>query len=199
MDATRATFPLRIPKQPGGEPPPTCGADYAGQLRTFVGIPGYADGIYACVPGAVTWEPIASVEAIQDAIGSILVDSASIDFTYTDATPAITAAAIFGTTATTVAAGNHTHSLTPTLTARTGSVSITAGASDTVTVTCNAGEVATGGGCMVATSGLVIITESRPSPSSGAGPTGWKGAAQNNAGAARTLDCSVVCLKSPIP
>ena len=33
-------------------------------------------------------------EAAQDAVGTILVDSATVDFTYTDATPAITAAVI---------------------------------------------------------------------------------------------------------
>lgn len=50
-----------------------------------------------------------TTEAAQDAVGGILVDSTSIDFTYSDATPSITAAAIFGTTAGTVAEGNHTH------------------------------------------------------------------------------------------
>lgn len=34
------------------------------------------------------------VEAAQDAVGAMLVDSASIDFTYTDATPALTATVI---------------------------------------------------------------------------------------------------------
>lgn len=48
-------------------------------------------------------------EQAQDAIGGILVDSTSIDFTYNDATPSITAAVIFGTTAGTVAEGNHAH------------------------------------------------------------------------------------------
>lgn len=45
-------------------------------------------------------------EQAQDAVGTILVDSASINFTYTDVTPEITAVAIFGTTATTVCVGN---------------------------------------------------------------------------------------------
>jgi hypothetical protein len=50
-------------------------------------------------------------EAAQDAVGTILVDTASIDLTYNDATPSITAAAIFGTTSTTIAAGNHAHTV----------------------------------------------------------------------------------------
>jgi hypothetical protein len=52
-------------------------------------------------------------EQAQDAVGTILVDSASINFTYTDATPEITAVAIFGSGAGTVAEGNHTHSYQP--------------------------------------------------------------------------------------
>lgn len=48
-------------------------------------------------------------EAAQDAVGTILADTASINFTYTDATPEIKADAIFGTTSGTVAEGNHTH------------------------------------------------------------------------------------------
>lgn len=50
-------------------------------------------------------------EQAQDAVGTILVDTASIDLTYTDATPSITAAAIFGTGAGVVAEGNHTHAI----------------------------------------------------------------------------------------
>jgi hypothetical protein len=52
-------------------------------------------------------------EQAQDAVGTILVDSSSIDLTYNDATPSITASAIFGTGAGTVAEGNHTHSYQP--------------------------------------------------------------------------------------
>ena len=36
-------------------------------------------------------------EAVEDVIGAILVDSAEINFTYTDATPSITAALIDAT------------------------------------------------------------------------------------------------------
>lgn len=45
-------------------------------------------------------------EQAQDAVGSILTDSSSIDFTYNDGGNTISAAAIFGTTGTTVAVGN---------------------------------------------------------------------------------------------
>jgi hypothetical protein len=55
------------------------------------------------IPAAFT------AEDAQDAVGTSLTDSASIDFTYNDAANTITAVAIFGSTATTVAAGNHTH------------------------------------------------------------------------------------------
>lgn len=47
-------------------------------------------------------------EQAQDAVGAILTDSTSIDFTYNDGSNTITASAIFGTTAGTVAEGNHT-------------------------------------------------------------------------------------------
>lgn len=54
-------------------------------------------------------------EDAQDAIGAMLVDSTSIDFTYTDATPALTAAVIYGGsggnngTAATAARSDHVH------------------------------------------------------------------------------------------
>lgn len=48
---------------------------------------GWADSEYA--PGTA-----GDVESAQDAVGSILVDSASVDFTYNDATPSITAAVL---------------------------------------------------------------------------------------------------------
>lgn len=107
-------FPLRVPKQPVGEAPPTCAADYAGQVRTFVDIPGYADGIYRCEPGGTTWEEFGAAggytnEMAQDAVGAMLADTASITLTYTDATPELKADAIFGTSAGTVAEGDHTH------------------------------------------------------------------------------------------
>lgn len=50
-----------------------------------------------------------TAEEAQDAVGTILVDSSSIDFTYNDATPSITASVIFGTSAGTAAEGNHNH------------------------------------------------------------------------------------------
>ena len=54
-------------------------------------------------------------EDAQDAVGAMLVDSTSIDFTYTDATPALTAAVIYGGsggnngTAATAARSDHVH------------------------------------------------------------------------------------------
>lgn len=51
-------------------------------------------------------------ESAQDAIGSILTDTSSINFTYNDDTPAITADVIFGTTAGTSSEGNHNHDST---------------------------------------------------------------------------------------
>lgn len=48
-------------------------------------------------------------EMAQDAIGAMIADTSSINLTYTDATPELKADAIFGTTAGTVAEGNHNH------------------------------------------------------------------------------------------
>jgi uncharacterized protein YjbJ (UPF0337 family) len=48
-------------------------------------------------------------EAAQDAVGGMIADTSSINLTYTDATPELKAEAIFGTSAGTVAEGNHTH------------------------------------------------------------------------------------------
>lgn len=104
--------PLTVAKQPAGEVPPACDDDHAGELRTFVDVPGYSDGIAFCAPGAADWEVLPGAETIQDVIGAILVDSTSINFTYADGTPSITAVAIFGSGSGTVAEGNHTHAAT---------------------------------------------------------------------------------------
>jgi hypothetical protein len=64
------------------------------------------DGTWVTPPDTNT---VYTDEEAQDAVGTILVDSSSINFTYTDATPSITATAIFGTTTGTVAEGDHTH------------------------------------------------------------------------------------------
>lgn len=60
-------------------------------------------------------------ERAQDAIGTILVDSSTIDFTYSDATPSITATVITGTSGATIPLlnGNNTHSGTNTFTGET--------------------------------------------------------------------------------
>lgn len=48
-------------------------------------------------------------EMAQDAVGGALANTASINLAYNDATPSISASANFGTTAGTVAEGNHAH------------------------------------------------------------------------------------------
>lgn len=49
-------FPLTVPKQGVGETPPPAGAQFAGQIRTFIGISGYVDGLYICDTSlAGTW------------------------------------------------------------------------------------------------------------------------------------------------
>lgn len=53
--AGAVAFPLRVPRQPAGEPPPACGPEVAGQLRTFAGVSGYVDGLYSCPPGGSAW------------------------------------------------------------------------------------------------------------------------------------------------
>lgn len=62
-----------------------------------------------------TWVSVATAggytdEQAQDAIGAMIADTTSINLTYTDATPELTADAIFGTSAGTVAEGDHGHS-----------------------------------------------------------------------------------------
>lgn len=97
--------------------PATPAADQEGQVRYARSgdVDGKAYLARYLAGGTYEWYDVTSgvgastVEAAQDAVGTILVDSTSIDFTYADATPSITAAAIFGTTAGTVAEGNHTH------------------------------------------------------------------------------------------
>jgi microcystin-dependent protein len=105
---------LAVPAHFASEALPACGDVFVGQMRTVVSdVGGRPDGIYFCAPGASDWQQVGTVaETVQDAIGTILVDTASINLSYNDATPSISADAIFGTTATTVAAGNHIHPLT---------------------------------------------------------------------------------------
>jgi hypothetical protein len=62
----------------------------------------YVDSAIAAQPAGTTYTD----EQAQDAVGIILTDSTSINFTYSDATPSITAAAIFGTASGTVCQGN---------------------------------------------------------------------------------------------
>lgn len=48
-------------------------------------------------------------EDAQDAVGAMVADSSSVTLAYVDGTPSLTAAAIFGTSAGTVAEGDHNH------------------------------------------------------------------------------------------
>ncbi len=49
-------FPTIVGRQPIGEPPPTASVSYAGQIRTFIGVSGYVDGLYICDTNlAGTW------------------------------------------------------------------------------------------------------------------------------------------------
>lgn len=49
------------------------------------------------------------VSSAVDGVGATLVDTASVNLTYDDSVPSIKADVVFGSTSTTVAAGNHTH------------------------------------------------------------------------------------------
>jgi hypothetical protein len=61
------------------------------------------------------------------------------------------------------------------------------------TASCNAGEVATGGGGTAPTI-QVLMTISEPSPATaGATPTGWTVWYRNNDASARTVQAFVVC------
>jgi hypothetical protein len=186
-------FPLRVPRQPIGEPPPTCGDDYAGQLRTFVSVPGYSDGLYVCAPGASSWEVVAGTERIQDAIGGILDDTDSIALTYDDATPAITAAAVFGASSGSVAEGDHGH--TPATAIRSNTTTVSAsGGNGLVTASCNAGEIVTGGGCSWSGSTSDLNTrESYPDST-----TSWTCKGNNDHGGDRDLTAYAICLTTPL-
>jgi hypothetical protein len=41
-------FPLTPPRQPSGVAPPVASSDYAFQIRPFLGVPGFLDGLYVC-------------------------------------------------------------------------------------------------------------------------------------------------------
>lgn len=52
----RIPFPLVAGRHPAGEPPPTAGVQFAGQIRMFIGVSGYVDGLYICDTNlAGTW------------------------------------------------------------------------------------------------------------------------------------------------
>lgn len=111
------------------------------------------------------------VEAAQDAVGSILTDSSSIDFTYNDATPSITAAVLYGGTGNaataarsdhnhtgTYATANHTHSLAGKISVRTNGnpPTVQPGKDGQDTVACSAGEFVVGGGCVMTASSSTV-------------------------------------------
>lgn len=81
-------------------------------IANIVGGSGAGAGTYLKQDG--TWDSPSggsgyTAEEAQDAVGGILGNTGSITLTYADATPAITAAAVFGTGAGAIAEGNHTH------------------------------------------------------------------------------------------
>jgi hypothetical protein len=67
VERTRQTraipFPLIVPAHPVGEAPPDPASVPAGQLRRFVSVPGYADGIYEnrAINAVWAWYPITIV------------------------------------------------------------------------------------------------------------------------------------------
>jgi hypothetical protein len=79
----------------------------------------HADAIFGTIAGTVaegnhthvSTQITDFVEASQDAVGTALIDTSSINLTYDDLNNQIKADAIFGTIAGTVAEGNHTHNL----------------------------------------------------------------------------------------
>lgn len=52
----RIPFPLTVPRQGIGDTVPTASSQFAGQVRTFIGVSGYVDGLYICDTNlAGTW------------------------------------------------------------------------------------------------------------------------------------------------
>ena len=90
-----------------------------GESGAPVRLPVGADGqVLTVVSGLPAWADNAAGytdEQAQDAVGFILQDTASIDFTYDDATPAISAQVIYAGTgsASTAARSDHTHQNVP--------------------------------------------------------------------------------------
>lgn len=84
--------------------------------RLAVGAEGQVLGVVAGQPAWMSTAGIYSDEQAQDAVGTILQDTASVDFTYDDATPAISANVIFAGTgaANTAARSDHQHQNVPT-------------------------------------------------------------------------------------
>lgn len=87
---------------------PTFTPDFTGQryVNSSTGDDYYHNGTSWVLAGSGGGGGSYTDEDAQDAVGGILADSSSINFTYTDSPAEITATAIFGTTSGTVCQGN---------------------------------------------------------------------------------------------
>lgn len=136
-------------------------------------------------------------EAAQDAVGTILVDSTSVDFTYTDATPSITAAVKYAGTgaAATAARSDHTHSLSGKVTLKTNDSppSIGAGGAGQDSAPCGTGEVVIGGGCRAIGTVNMVVRESYPGPGQS-----WVCSVKNEDTKSMTLQVYVMCLNTTV-
>lgn len=97
----------------------------------------------------------------------------------------------FGVGAGQPAQGNHVHGYTPTITARSNSVSVPNATIGTCTATCNAGEKVVGGGFSVGQPSFWTSICGK-----GAGET-WQAQGSNATGVSVTLSCTAMCLVVP--
>lgn len=98
-----------------------------------------------------------------------------------------------GTTRTlTVPNASGTLALVPTVTQRTNSTTVGTGATGSVSVTCSAGEVVTGGGCTIDTG-----SASTPLARSRVDASGWTCTYGNTSGATRTITAQAICMDFP--
>lgn len=128
-------------------------ADGSVSNAEFQRLDGVTSGIQSQLD-AITAGGSYTDEQAQDAVGTILADTASINLTYTDATPEIKADAIFGSTSGTVAEGDHTHAATG---APTGATYITQTHDATLSAEQALGDLATGIVKNTTTTGILSI------------------------------------------